>query len=307
MNSPGIRFVGLSVGCLSAVLCLVAAPGAAVAGPINVIFTIDPTVSTESYSGTDNTYGAFSAQQPGSLSTSTSGNFVLSFDPTTDHPTSIQFVGNNPGNNNAFYQLANGIQNAQPGNQPANLAGTTSGGQVQFALQNLIFSLNSGVIPVATASGLSQTFSATNPAAPTGYTVTSGGIVSQTPGGLVGSATNYVGSTGNLTTGTFTLSESAPGLGQWSLAINGSVTYTYNNGTTTGTLTATGALVGSAAYSAANIQNVASGSQTVTVPGNDPNAAVTAALPSSSSGGTLTVQQVPGITSLTQAAVTAGE
>jgi hypothetical protein len=287
--------------------CLILAPGAAVAGPVNVIFTIDPTMSTESWSGTDNSYGAFSAQQPGSLSTSTSGNFVLSFDPTTDNPATIQFVGNNSGNNNAFYQLANGIQNAQPGNQPANLAATTSGGQVQFALQNLVFSLNSAAIPASTTTGLTETFSGTNSSAPTGYTVTSGGILFKSPGGVTGNNSDYVGSTGNVTTGTWTLTESAPGSGQWQLAINGSVTYTYNNGTTTGTLTATGALVANATYNAANIQSVPSGTQTVTVPGNNPNAAVTATLPSSSSGGTLTVQQVPGITSLTQAAVTAGE
>jgi hypothetical protein len=308
MNRTALRFVGLCVVCLTAVLCLAAAPGVALGGLVNVIFTIDPTQSTESWSGTDNTYGAFSALQPGSLSTSVSGNFVLSFDPTNDHPATIQFVGNNPGNNNAYYQLANSVQNASPIiNQPANLAGTTSGGQVQFALQNLVYSLNSAAIPVSTTVGFSQTFSATNPAAPTSYTVTSGGIIGTTSTGIGGDANDYVGSTGPITAGTWTLSESAAGSGQWKLAINGSVTYTYNNGLTTGTLTATGAILANATYSAANIQTVAPGPQTVTVPGNNPNAAVTATLPSSSTGGTLTVQQVPGITSLTQAAVTAGE
>ena len=63
------------------------------AGPVNVIFTIDPSQSTESWSGTDNTYGAFTAQQPGSLSTSTSGNFVLSFDPTTDNSVASELTG----------------------------------------------------------------------------------------------------------------------------------------------------------------------------------------------------------------------
>jgi hypothetical protein len=155
---------------------------------------------------------------------------------------------------------------------------------------------------------LTETFSATNPIAPTSYTTTSGGIIAKNPdGSVVGNSSDYVGSTGPITTGTWTLTESASGSGQWQLAINGSVTYGYNNGATTGTLTATGAIIASATYSAANIQSVAPGSQTVTVSGNNPNAAVTAALPSTSSGGTLTVQQVPGITSLTQAAVTAGE
>jgi len=43
------------------------------------------------------------------------------------------------------------------------------------------------------------------------------------------------------------------------------------------------------------------------VPGNSPNSAVTATLPTGTTAGTLSVQQVPGITSLTQAAVTAGQ
>lgn len=299
------------IGCTLtiAAICLVNSSGPAWGSPVDVIFTIDQSQTTQSWSGVDNTYGSFSPQTAGSLTTSAFGNFVVSFDPTTDNPTSIQFVGNNAGNNNAYYQLANGVTSAVPGGQPANLAGTTSGGEVLFALQNLVFSLNSAPIPVATTSGLTETYSATNPSAPTGYTVTAGGIVFQTPGNVVnGNSTDYVGSTGNLTTGTWTLTESAPGSGHWQLALVGSVTYTYNDGATTGTLTASGNYIANATYSSNNISNVGGGSQTVTVPGNNPTTgAVTATLPSTSSGGTLTVQQVPGITSLTQAAVTAGQ
>src|ERR1700684_3762040 len=91
-----IRFAAKALVVL--VLALVAR--VAVASPIDVIFTIDPTQSTGSWSGSDNTYGASSAQSPGSLSTAVSGNYVVAFDPTTDNPTSIQFVGNNPNNNN---------------------------------------------------------------------------------------------------------------------------------------------------------------------------------------------------------------
>ena len=114
-----IRFAAKAF--LALVLTLVAR--VAVASPIDVIFTIDPTQSTGSWSGTDNTYAHFSAQSPGSLSTSVSGNYVVAFDPTTDNPTSIQFVGNNPNNNNAYYQLA------------GNLNGTTAGNTVQFSIQ----------------------------------------------------------------------------------------------------------------------------------------------------------------------------
>ncbi len=293
-----IRFAAKALAAL--VLTLVAR--VTVASPIDVIFTIDPTQSTATWSGTDNTYGAFSAQTPGSLSTSVSGNYVVAFDPSTDNPTSIQFVGNNANNNNAYYQLA------------GNLNGTTAGNTVQFSIQNLIYSLNSGPIAAATTAGLTETFSGTDATSPTGYTVTSGGAVFTTPNGTAGNSTNYVGSTGNLTTGTITLSESAPGSGKWTLGFNGTVTYTYDTHEagygTGGVFTAAGNVVSTANYSVNNQSSVSSapsGPETVTVPGNSPNSAVTATLPTGTTAGTLSVQQVPGITSLTQAAVTAGQ
>ncbi len=300
MNRMGMRFVGLSAACTSAVLCLMVPTRNAVASPVDVVFTIDPTQSTVAWSGTDNSYGAFSAQSPGSLSSPVSGNFVLAFDPSTDNPTSIQFVGNNPGNNNAYYTAA------------TNLTGTTGGGEVQFSLQNLTFSLNSAALPAATTSGLTETFSGTS----TNYAVTQGGIVFTTPNGVNGNSTDYVGSTGSLSTGTFTLKETAPGSGQWTLGIAGTVTYTYSGGAggagygTGGTLTATGNQFATATYSVNNQTSVPSSPSTpvtVTVPGSSPNSAVTATLPAGTSSGTLSVQQVPGITSLTQAAVTAGQ
>src|SRR5580698_5043627 len=107
-----IRFAAKALAAL--VLTLVAR--VTVASPIDVIFTIDPTQSTATWSGTDNTYGAFSAQTPGSLSTSVSGNYVVAFDPSTDNPTSIQFVGNNANNNNAYYQLAGNLNGTTAGN-----------------------------------------------------------------------------------------------------------------------------------------------------------------------------------------------
>jgi hypothetical protein len=293
-----VRFAARTLAAL--VLTLVARW--AVASPVDVIFTIDPTQSTGSWSGTDNTYGAFSAQSPGSLSTSVSGNFVVAFDPSTDNPTSIQFVGNNANNNNAYYQLA------------GNLNGTTAGNEVQFSIQNLIYSLNSGPIAAATTSGLTETFSGTDATSPTGYTVTSGGAVFNTPNGISGNSSNYVGSTGSLTTGLISLSESAAGSGQWTLGFNGTVTYTYDQHEagygTGGVFTAAGNLVATANYSVNNQSSVSSapsGPETVTVQGNSANSAVTATLPTGTTAGTLSVQQVPGITSLTQAAVTAGQ
>jgi hypothetical protein len=225
----------------------------------------------------------------------------VSFDPTTDNPTSIQVVGNNANNNNGYYQLANSVASATPDGSPANLAGTTSGGEVQFALRNLVFNLNSPTLSASSTSNLTETYTGTT----TGFVVTAGGI-SGTVLGNPESGT-YVGSTGTLTTGTWTLTESAPGSGKWTLGLDSTYTYTYSNGTTKGTLTATGDFVSTAQYSTSNVATAPGGSQTVTVPGSNPNQAVTANLPSTSSGGTLTVQQVPGITSLTQAAVTAGQ
>jgi hypothetical protein len=298
MNRMRMRFVGLSAACTLAALYLMVATSVAMASPVDVIFTIDPTQSTVAWSGTDNSYGAFSAQSPGSLSSPVSGNFVLAFDPSTDNPTSIQFVGNNPGNNNAYYSLAN------------NLSGTTAGGEVQFSLQNLTFSLNSPTLPAATTSGLTETFSGTS----TNYSVTTGGIVYTTPNGSTGNSTDYVGSTGSLTTGTFTLKETAPGSGQWTLGIAGTVSYTYSATDagygTGGTLTAAGNQFATATYGTSNQTTVSSSPSTpvtVTVPGSSPNSAVTATLPAGTSSGTFSEQQVPGITSLTQAAVTAGQ
>ncbi len=288
---------------LGGVALLVWMAGPASADPVNVIFTIDASQSTETFSGNDNSYGPIVAASPGSLSTPISGNFIVSFDPTTDTPTSIQIAGSNPNNNNGFYQLANSQASAAPFGTPANLAGNVNGGDLPFALRNLVYNLNSPVLTPASGSGLSQTFTATS----TVFNVTAGGIDYQTPTSGGPRSSSYVGATDHLTTGTWTLSESAAGSGQWTLTENSAYTYSYNNGYSSGTLTASAAIVADASYSTANVASVPSGSQTVTVTGNTPGAAVTANLPTASSGGTLTVQQVPGITSLTQAAVTAGQ
>ena len=82
-----------AAGLLSIALTIIAA-GANPARAVDVIFTINSNLSTQSWSGSDDVYGAFSPQFPGSLSTPVDGSFVVSFDPSTDTPQSIQLIGN---------------------------------------------------------------------------------------------------------------------------------------------------------------------------------------------------------------------
>ena len=78
----------------------------------DVILTIDSSQSNETWSGIDNTYGVVQPQSNGSLTTAVEGHFVVDFDPTTDTPTSIQFIGNN---NDGYFQLDNNNQSFAPG------------------------------------------------------------------------------------------------------------------------------------------------------------------------------------------------
>jgi hypothetical protein len=288
--------------------------GTAAASPINVIFTIDPMQSTESYSGNDNTFGAIVSQSTttNTLSTPVSGNFVVSFDPSSDTPQSIQIAGSNPNNNNGFYQLANSVPNASPFGTPANLAGNAgSSGQLPFALRNLVYNLNSPVLNAPSNSGLTETFTATT----TFFKVTAGGIDYATPNIPGGRSSSYVGASDHLTTGNWSLSESAPGSGNWTLSENGAYTYHYNNGFSTGSLTASAAIVATAQVTTtgpnANVAPVPTPTGTpVTAQalgGSSTTGGVSATFNPGTTGGTLAVQQVPGITSLTQAAIDAGQ
>jgi hypothetical protein len=261
----------------------------------DVIFTIDSSQSSETWSGIDNTYGAIQPQSSNSLMTAVEGHFVVDFDPTTDNPTSIQFIDNN---NNGYFQLDNAGQNFAPGGAPANVAGTVAGGQSVFAIQNLIWDLNSPVI-----NGTGGTF----PATTTSFTVSSGGIAYAYPR-TSPQFSSYVASTGTLSAGAWTLAESQPGSGDWRLTMNGTYTYGFNSGVTSGTLTATANVVATAHFGAANLTSVPSGpAEAQILGGAGATGGVTIDFGQNSTGGPLSIQQVPGITALTPAAIAAGQ
>jgi PEP-CTERM motif len=265
----------------------------------DVIFTIDNTASTETWSGTDKTYGPLGPQTVGSMSTGVEGHFVVSFDPTNDNPTSIQFIGMN---NDGYFQLDNSIQNALPGGTPANVAGQSAGGEGLFAIRNLVWDFNSPVI-----SGSGGSF----PATTTSFGVNSGSIDYEYPPGNP-QTSSYVGGTGTMTSGSWTLAQTGgSGSGDWTLTMNAAYTFPYDSGTTSGTMTASGNIVSTAHFGAAN-------TTTVTTPSSGPVEAqvlggagtiggVTLDFNQGATGGSLSVQQVPGITSLTQAAIAAGQ
>ncbi len=292
-------------------LCLFSSATPAVADPINVVFTLNPTQSSVTLTGTDNTYGSFVTQSTNSLTSSIGGNFVVSFDPSTDNPQSIQIAGTNPNNNNGFYQYATSVPSATPFGTPANLAGTVTGGQEAFAYRNLVFNLSSPVLTATNTSGLSETFTATT----SSFVTTAGTVDFQTPAIPNGVSQSEVNARGTLTTGNWTLTESGPGTGLWTLTESGTYTAPYNNGTSTGTETFTATFVSTATVQTTGPNaNVASVATPTTTPvtanalgGSTTTGGVSATFNPGTTGGTLTVQQVPGITSLTQAAVTAGQ
>ncbi len=245
------RRIGLLKGvCLAAVVLAVVTP--ALALPVNVIFTIESNISAESWSGTDDTYGTYSPQFTGSLTTPVAGNFVVSFDPSTDTPTSIQLVSNfsDPNNNNGYFGLQTNPGSFLPYGTPANLGGQS--GPIQFAIRDLVWNFNSPVLNATSTAGLTSTYDLVYDhtiGAPqtTAFKVTAGGI-DVTTASATGHST-YVNSIDNIDTGsTWTLSESAAGSGDWTLTLNGAYTYGYDTGETTGTLQASGIITSTAHY-----------------------------------------------------------
>jgi hypothetical protein len=273
-----------------------------------VIFTIDPSASAETWSGTDDTYGPVVPQSTGSLTAAVSGHFVVNFDPTTDSPTSIQFIGNNNGVQDGYFQLATTNQGSpgsdlSPTPSPANVAGTSASGQTSFAIRNLVWNFNSNSI--ASTGGAALTGGVTFPATSTSFYVSSGQSDESYPSGPVTST--YQGATDSLTTGNWTLGESAAGSGMWTLSLTGSYTYAYG-GPSTGHLTASGTIVSTASFGAANVAPVApAATQAQALGGASQVGGVTVNFDGTESGATLTVQQVPNLTALTPAAIAAGQ
>ncbi len=253
-----------------------------------------------------------------------SGNFVVSFDPSTDTPSSIQLVAdfNDPNNNNGYFAPQTNNQATRRFGTPANVG--LQSGPDSIAIRDLVWNFSSPALSPASTVGLSSTFSAGT----TAFKVTSGGIDYTTTLGTASSS--YVGSQDVVApTSTWTLSEASAGSGDWTLVFDGTYPYTYNTGVTTGSLTAAATVSSTAHYAVGTtssgttqtgeVFNSSTGNVvTVPTPTTDPVQAqvlggagttggVTADFPATITPGTITVQEVPGITSLTQAAVEAGQ
>jgi hypothetical protein len=119
-----------------------------------------------------------------------------------------------------------------------------------------------------------------------------------------GGATDYTGNTDNLTGGTWTISESSPGSGDWTLTFSGY----YDYGDISASFTASGSVVSTAHFSAANLADVQpEDTQAEALGGSDEVGGVSAEFSQETSGGTFSVQQVPNESALSQAAVAAAE
>ncbi len=191
-----------------------------------VIFTINPALSSETISAVDNVKGAWVEQSSGSLSAAISGHYLVTFDPLTNAPTQVAFDGGH-----GFFTLSTAVSGSPavgsvPGTAPANVAGKTSDDTEQFAFRNVVWDFNTNS-PVAVNSGSIDATQVT-------YKVLSGTYDTVRPDNLGQSGTFVDGAYHPLSTGTFSLS--TDNAGHWTLGMNASVLGTYNNGITHGTI-----------------------------------------------------------------------
>ncbi len=267
----------------------------------NIIFTIDSSQSSFTLSGFDRqgNVDPYQAQPGNSLTTPVSGHFVVNFDSSNDNPQSIQFIGGNTVDN-GFFQLANsgtalpGIGGSGPA-APANLAGQTASSGVSFAIRNLTYNFSSSPLSPAAPGG--NSFSASS----TSFYVLSGGI--DGANSVTHGSESYTGASDHLSGGTWTLSESGPGTGDWTLT--STIIYNYNGGVDGGPLSVSATTVSTAHYGGSNVVTVPSSPSTpvtLSVLGGSDSlvpGGVTVTLPAGTSGGTLTVQQLSNAGALT--------
>jgi hypothetical protein len=220
-----------------------------------IIFTIDPSQSTQVFAGEYPGYGSFVPQTPGSLSAPVSGHFLVSFDPSTSTPATLQFIGGHGYWQPAMSHL--GLPGPGGSGTPAlaNFAGDLPGGVLPWSIRDLVYDFSSPVL-----SGSGGVF----PATTTSFTVTSGGMEAGAGFGFI----DYVGSSNQMDSGVSTAQ----------------FTPAANTVTVAPTETHAEALGGSTSVGG-----------------------VSADFSGETSGGNLSVQQVPNNTALSQAAVEAAE
>jgi hypothetical protein len=125
---------------LSAIVAFWLAANPATAAEI--VFTIDPSQSASVWSGVAGAAlggGAFVEQSAGSLSAPISGHFLVSFDPSTSTPATLQFIGGH-----GYYQVASPhtlspAPGGTPGTATANLGGQSSNGALSWAVRDLVW------------------------------------------------------------------------------------------------------------------------------------------------------------------------
>jgi hypothetical protein len=271
----------------------------------NIIFTIDPSQTTGGWSGIDNTYGAFQAYPGAGLSAPVSGHFLVNFDPTTSIPPTLQFIGGN-----GYFQLDSpyvtlpGINGTGPA-APANLAAQTAGNQVSFAIRDLTWDFST--VPVNSVTNVPiDGVNGVYPATSTYFLVKSGGIDVTVPGGP--GHDTYVGAADHMSTGSWTLTES--GSGDWNLAFSSSFQYTYSYLGTQGTLATHLTGAATAHFGATNQAAVPpTATQAQALGGSTTPGGVSLNVDNApgGTGATLTVQELPSLSSATPEAIALAE
>ena len=263
--------------------CIALTASAALADPHEVIFTIDSATSSFSWSGTNDVYGDYVPQSPGSDVSSVTGHFLVSFDPTTNTPTTIQLIGND-----GFYE------------QTTPLAAKTSTPGVDFEYSGISWDFSSPVL-----SGAGGSFSA----ATTTFNVVAGKLDSSFSNGGTGSG-SLAPYSDQVTDGLWQLTELGAGTGNWQLSISGYYATTltwpdpYGNGSSKFTLNATA----TAQFGVDNIATLTPDDTSANVLGGATTpGGVSIQLPGSTNGGTFTAQQIPNPDGLSQLAIQAGE
>ncbi len=249
----------------------------------DVVFTIDPAASIFGFSGTNSVYGDYVPQLPGSNESPVTGHFLVSFDPTTNTPTTIQLIGSD-----GYYQPTT----------PLTMQTSTPG--ITFDYTGLTWDFDSPVIPGAGGSFTADT---------THFTV-SEGVRNYTYAGGGGGVDPVAPYDDQVTTGTWQLSEIGAGSGNWQLSVSGyyasslSWPSPYGSGSVHFALDATSY----AQFGTDNIAELAPTDTSASVLGGAATpGGVSINLPGPTDGGTFTAQQIPDTSGLSQAAVTAAE
>jgi hypothetical protein len=276
------RFARSTRLSLAAVVAVLLPAAFAFADNQQVVFTIEQNQSTFQYSTTGGMYGTYAPVSPGSDTTSVSGHFLVSFNPLTDNPTSIQFIGGD-----GYYQQDGPmiVQSVSPG--------------VQINYSGLSWDFDSPVL-----SGTGGVY----PANTTHFTVLGGGLTET----YTDNSSAFFPATpydADVTAGQWTLAETGgPGSGDWTLSVSGHYTEPDGEGPRGSTGTFTLNAVSTAHFGTSNVTTVApTATQASVLGGASTPGGVTMDLNGATNGGTFTAQQIPNSGGLSQQAIAAAQ